>query len=135
MPTRSKFRHEARERILQILRAGGSRRAAAAAGGVDAATLHRWIERGKSGHPEERWALFRQQVLEAEGTPPELVALRDEFDRILGDPALAWTWLQKNDPSFFAPDDPEPVMVEVAFSPKPVIAPAYDRPELEGDPA
>lgn len=115
MPTPSKFRHETRERVLQVLRAGGSRREAARSAGINHSQLTRWVQRGAKGAPGGRWATFRRQVLEAEGTPPALIALQDRFDRM--DAADAWKFLLESEPGFGLPDPPEPVEVMVSFSP------------------
>lgn len=65
----AKFTVRRRELILELLRAGASRRAAAAAAGVDHSTLIKWIRRGERAHPESQYRRFVGEVLEAEANP------------------------------------------------------------------
>ena len=59
-----------RELILEVLRAGASRRAAARAAGVDHSTLIKWIRRGEhASHPESMYRRFQEDVLAAEADP------------------------------------------------------------------
>lgn len=117
MPTPSKFTQNRKERILQVLRAGGSRRQAALAGEIDQTTLGRWLERGRSSAPDGRWARFRREVLEAEGQPASLQVLRDRFEVQMGDAGSAWQFLQELDRRERAPAPSGPVSVTVTFSP------------------
>jgi hypothetical protein len=126
VPTVSKFTQNRKERILQVLRAGGSLRQAALAGEIDATTLGRWLEAGRTGHPNGRRAEFRRQVLEAEGTPPELQLLKDGFEVTMSDPASAWRFLEGLEREERAPMSSGPVKIEVVFAP-------FTPPVQEGD--
>jgi hypothetical protein len=84
----SKFTSRRRERVLEILRAGGSRRQAAVAAGVDHSTLGDWIAKGEQATPGTRYRDFADAVAEAEGAPPRLVALRREQDSMDADDAI-----------------------------------------------
>jgi len=42
---------------------------------VDHATLHRWLRRGESAHPESRYRRFLEAAIAAEQDPQILVAL------------------------------------------------------------
>ncbi|MBX9790187.1 MAG: hypothetical protein K2Y37_14820 [Pirellulales bacterium] len=86
-PGQSKFTPDRRARILAAARAGQWRSTAATAGGIDYATLKRWLNRAAS---EPAYAEFRRELLEAERAA-ELDALagirsagRDDWR------ALAW---------------------------------------------
>ena len=66
----AKFTVQRRELILELLRAGASRRAAARVAGVDHSTLIKWIRRGEqASHPESQYRRFLGEVLEAEANP------------------------------------------------------------------
>jgi hypothetical protein len=102
--------------ILEILAAGGSRRAAAARAGIDHATLGRWLERGRQGAPGGRWHSFANDVAQAE-THPAMRALREEYDRLGESPSAALRFLEHTD--WAAEDEPEladsPVVIELRF--------------------
>ena len=53
------------KRIVDAVAAGATRKAAAAAAGIDQATLCRWMARGLKG--EEPFRKFRDSVKQAEG--------------------------------------------------------------------
>jgi hypothetical protein len=99
MPTPSKFTSRTRTRVLQVLAAGGSRREAARAAGISHGTLGRWLERGKTGHPQGRWAEFRRAV-EAAESEQRLVPLTDDAWTA----AEAWSFLIRSGEF----DQPEP---------------------------
>jgi hypothetical protein len=114
MPTPTKFRHGARAAALAVLAAGGSRRQAARAAGVDHATLSRWLERGERV-PEGRYGAFATAVAAAEADPDHLVVVPDHDD----DPTdaeirAAWTFLERREPGFARPPRrrPEPPAFE-----------------------
>jgi transposase len=66
----AKFTVRRREQILELLRAGASRRMAATASGIDHSTLTKWIRRGEQArHSESQYRRFRDAVLEAEAHP------------------------------------------------------------------
>jgi hypothetical protein len=103
VPTPSKFTSERRRKILEILSAGGSRRAAAAVAGVDHATLARWLARGREAAPGGRWHTFLRDVEQAE-THPLIRVLRDEYDRAQDSPMAALRFLDRHDA--WAEDEP-----------------------------
>jgi transposase len=76
----SKFTESRRQRALEVLRAGGSRRQAALAAGVDHSTLSDWIHKGEHASPASRYRAFADAVAEAEGTPPQLREIKREYD-------------------------------------------------------
>jgi transposase-like protein len=142
MPTRSKFTSERRARILEILSAGGSRRAAAAVAGIDHATLHRWLERGRKGAPGGRWHTFMRDVEQAE-THPALRVLREEYDKLSDSPSVALRFLERN--VWAAEDEPAPlagpvvIRLTLADESPPVLGSGFDgeemtRPELIDNP-
>jgi IS30 family transposase len=105
----AKFTVRRRELILDLLRAGASRRAAARAAGVHHTTLVKWLRRGEQArHPESQYACFREEVLEAEGHP-EMRALRQTYDRISDNPDLAWRFIDHREPgqAVHRGDDPD----------------------------
>jgi transposase-like protein len=93
VPTPSKFTSERRSKVLEILSAGGSRRAAAARAGVDHATLGRWLSRGRKGAPGGRWHTFMRDVEQAE-IRPALRVLREEYDKLSDSPMAAFRYLE-----------------------------------------
>jgi hypothetical protein len=66
MPNRSKFSERRKQRLYAILSAGGTRREACRAAGIDPATLRHWLRRGARGAPGGRWATFYANVQAAE---------------------------------------------------------------------
>jgi hypothetical protein len=90
MPAVSKFREPVRARILEVLRAGGSRRQAARVAGIDPRTLRRWIERGATADPLGRWHEFHRDVREAESCEPRPQLLEDESRAPFVDLANPW---------------------------------------------
>lgn len=106
----AKFTVRRRELILDLLRAGASRRCAATAAGIAPSTLIKWLRRGdRASHPESQYRAFRSEVLEAEAHP-EMRALRASYDRISADPDLAWRYIERREPGHAAhrgedPDD------------------------------
>jgi glutathione S-transferase len=123
VPTPSKFTAERRRQILEILSAGGSRRAAAARAGIDHATLSRWLVRGRRGAPGGRWHTFANDVIQAE-THPALRALREEYDKLWDSPLAAFRFLDEHT-DWVAEDEPEladgPVVIQLGLldSPRP----------------
>jgi hypothetical protein len=114
----SKFTQSRKERILQVLRAGGTRLDATRAAEIDPVTFRRWLEHGRTSKvPDGRWARFREQVLEAEGAPPELQVLRDRFELAMTTGETAWAFLEQLERDEQA-DVPEgPVQATVTFAP------------------
>ena len=129
MPTPSKFTSERRSKILEILSAGGSRRAAAALAGVDHATLARWLARGRKAAPGGRWHTFLRDVEQAE-THPLLRVLRDEYDKAQDSPMAAFRFLDRHDA--WAEDEPplpaDPVVIRLKLTDKspPVLGSGFE---------
>lgn len=90
----SKFTHSRKERILQVLQAGGTRLDAAKAAGVTPMTLRRWLERGRTSRvPDGMWERFRNAVLDAESAAPRLQVLRHRYELAMGDGESAFAFL------------------------------------------
>jgi len=129
VPTPSKFTSERRSKILEILSAGGSRRAAAALAGVDHATLARWLARGRKAAPGGRWHTFLRDVEQAE-THPLLRVLRDEYDKAQDSPMAAFRFLDRHDA--WAEDEPplpaDPVVIRLKLTDKspPVLGSGFE---------
>lgn len=122
MPTPSKFNEETRERILQALRIGASRRTASAAAGVNESTLRRWVERGEKSSSSSRWGEFVRQIEEAEAAP-KLRALGIVYKELPDKPDLAWKFLERREAGFAPPaatgpaGGPQgPVVIELQFA-------------------
>lgn len=109
MPTPSKFTEETRTKILQALQVGASQRTAAAIAGIDAATLTRWLEKGRNAEEGSRWAEFHAAVREAEASP-RLRALGVIYKEMPDRPDLAWKFLERREPGF-APQLPTQPLV------------------------
>ena len=89
----AKFTVRRREQILELLRAGASRRTAATASGIDHSTLTKWIRRGEQARSSEsQYRRFVDDVREAEAHP-EMRVLRESYDAMAGDPVLAWRFV------------------------------------------
>lgn len=67
MPTPLKLTDEVAERIINLLKLGNYMETAAAAAGIDARTLRKWLHRGASGD-EEPYASFASRCREAEAS-------------------------------------------------------------------
>jgi hypothetical protein len=106
VPARSKFTAPVKAKILELLAAGASRRAASAFAGVDHATLLRWLRRGENASEGSRFREFYEQVAEAEAHP-KLRALQIVYNAIPDDPGLAWKFIERREPGYgSAPIDP-----------------------------
>ncbi len=132
MPTPSKFTTERRRQVLEILSAGGSRRAAAARAGIDHATLSRWLARGRMGAPGGRWHTFANDVTQAE-THPAMRALREEYDKLAGSPFAALRFLDERS-AWAEEDEPDlaegPVVIQLTLADNP---PCLGDRVIEGD--
>jgi hypothetical protein len=125
LPGRSKFTSPRKARILEVIAAGGSRRAAAAGAGIDHATLSRWLERGRRGAEGGTWRTFLEAVEQAE-IGPHLVALKRDLESWEERPDLAWKFLERREFDFSPPhpDEPEgPTVIHLTFFPKPAPSP------------
>jgi hypothetical protein len=117
-------------RILELLAAGASRRAAAAGAGVDHSTLGRWLARGETASPEGRWAEFLRDVRAAEAEP-KIRALRTLSDGLVGSPEVAWRFLEREE--FAKPGtepEPEPsdgpIIIQLRFDGPRLLPPVDD---------
>jgi transposase-like protein len=118
VPTPSKFRAETRKRVLEILSAGGSRREAARAAGIDPSQLSRWLKRGRTASPEGRWGTFYRAVVEAEAHPT-LRALEQAHARVLEDPVAALRFLERSEPEVWGRNRPgaAPIVIQLEWPP------------------
>lgn len=138
MPTPTKFTAETRERILQALQVGASRRTAAQIAGIDEAQLRRWVTRGKDGAQGTRYHDFYLAVLEAEASP-RLRALGVIYKELPDNPVLAWKFIERREPGYappmpnLGPPQAGPVVVQLAFSDRPPLALAPAEDVIEGE--
>ena len=138
MPAPSKFNPETRQKIIQALSVGASRRTAAAIAGVDHQTLARWLERGKTSAEGTRWHEFYMEAMEAEASP-RMRALGIIYREMPDNPRLAWDYVQRREPGY-APPMPNvqqalagPVVIQFSFT-EAVAAPALPAGEvIEGE--
>ncbi|MDP9235494.1 MAG: hypothetical protein M3P01_13230 [Actinomycetota bacterium] len=135
MPTPSKFTSERRSKVLEILSAGGSRRAAAAVAGVDHATLARWLARGRKAAPGGRWHTFLRDVEQAE-VHLELRLLRERYDKVSDSPMAAFRYLERT--VWAAEDEPDspagPVVIRLTLAEEslPALGSGLDGEEVTG---
>src|SRR5262245_13921676 len=110
MPARSRFTAANRQRILEVLQAGGSRREAARAAGVAHATVDRWVQRGRK-YPTTSFGQFRAAVLAAEAAEHRPGAIREPE---MTAPAAMDFLLDAGEFDFPVPDPPEwPAVIEL----------------------
>jgi hypothetical protein len=133
LPTPSKFTQARRRRILEALAAGGSRREAATAAGIDHATLTRWLARGRKGAAGGSWRRFWQDVERAEADP-HLLALRADYELWEEEPARAWRFLQRHEQEFTDPPiaSEGPLVIHLKFADREPL-PRQDRGPEEDD--
>ena len=86
---------------MDAVRAGHSYAAAARAGRIDEATLHRWIARGRDGDEQYRAFCERFDEADQEAENRAVIVLRNAMD---GDDAklatdTAWKWLARRRPA------------------------------------
>jgi hypothetical protein len=127
MPRPSKFTVERKARILELLKAGASRRNADAAARSAEATHRDWLKRGKTGSPQGRWREFYEQVVEAEAHP-RMRALGIVYREMENRPDLAWKFIERREPGFgpmpVTPVDPTgPIVVQLSFSKRSPLVP------------
>jgi transposase len=106
--SRSGFTLEQRECVLARLAVGSTVEEAAAAAGVSATTISRWITRGRAPGAPPAYVEFARRVAAARAEAAENVAKRREEDEplVFGDPGYVdpHTWIC---PSEMAPLTPE----------------------------
>ncbi|HYU57797.1 MAG TPA: hypothetical protein VEO00_07090 [Actinomycetota bacterium] len=127
MPTPSKWSAARRRAILEILAVGGSRRTAAAAAGIDHATLLRWLDRGATSKGDTTWRRFAEDVAKAEASP-RVRALSIVHEAMPDSPMLAWRFLERREEGYAptppAPPPPQgPLVIELSLNPGPVPPP------------
>lgn len=115
----SKFTEPVRQRILEALRIGCSRRTAAALAGIGEATLRRWLDRGAK-ETQGGWAEFAQQVAEAEAEP-NARALGIVYREMETRPDLAWKFIERREPGYAPPAAQvpavqAPVVIQLSFA-------------------
>lgn len=116
MPTPSKFTAANRHLVLELLRAGASRREAAKMAGLDHSTLVKWIQRGRKAEPGGRWREFYLDVVKAEADPAVRLLRPSPDGPFGGDPRLAWRYLERSEE--FAPDPPSlPALIKLTLDP------------------
>ena len=97
--------------VLAVLSAGGSRRAAAHAAGVDPRSLRRWLAKGRNGAPGGRWRTFLEAVEAAETGPKAPRPIQE-----VGNPEaeLRWAMAYLERTGEFDPEpDPPPVPAQI----------------------
>lgn len=125
----AKFTRARRERLLELLGAGASRRSAALAVGIAPSTLTKWLRRGgEKALPGSQYRAFRLAVLQAEADP-QLRALKDSYDRMADDPDLAWRFIERREPSYPGGAGQDGTVRVSDYSPTPPRAPAREFPE------
>lgn len=102
MPTPTKFTAANRQKILEALQVGASRNVAAAVAGIDAGTLSRWLDKGKSASAESNWARFLAEVTQAEAQP-KMRALGVIYRAMEDRPDLAWKFIERRVDGFAPP--------------------------------
>lgn len=102
MAARSKFTEETRQKILQALSVGASRRTAAAIAGINEAQIRRWLKQGETATRGSRFREFYDAVNEAEAAP-RVRALGIIYREMPDNPALAWKFIERREPGFAPP--------------------------------
>ena len=119
MPTPTKFKAEVKQKIIQALSVGASRRTAAAVAGIDESNLRRWMERGKNASEGTAYREFHDDVIAAEAAP-RIRALGVVYKELPDNPGLAWKFLERREPGYAPPmptlpTGPAPVLVQLNF--------------------
>ena len=100
MSRKSKLTPQRQQRICEALRAGNTRAASAAYGGIDESTLYRWIARGEAA-TRGAYSEFRKAIKEAESAAEiRNVALIQKAAQETWT-AAAW-WLERRKPDDWA---------------------------------
>lgn len=102
MPRGTDLNEKVQAKIVEALRAGNTRRAAAAYAGIGESTFHEWLQRGRGQHPERTqepiFAAFAEAVEKAEADSEVAhVALIHKAAREGQWTASAW-WLERRRP-------------------------------------
>jgi hypothetical protein len=107
-----------RQRILEALQIGASRRTAAAVAGTSDDTIRRAMERGRNAAPGTADRTFHDAVLEAEAHP-RTRALGIIYREMENRPDLAWKFIERREPGFAPPQaapPSQPQQVVIALS-------------------
>lgn len=120
MPTPSKFTADRRQKIVQALKIGASRRTAAAVAGVDESTLRDWLARGKDAEEGSRWREFYEDCEDAVAHP-KMRALGLIYEKLGDDANIAWKFIERREEGYAPPQagPPQapagPVVIALAF--------------------
>jgi transposase-like protein len=120
VPTPSKFTEDRKQRVLEALRIGASHQTAAAIAGIDAATLTRWLQRGRAA----RSGAFREfvQAVEAAEAEPKMRALAVVYEELPNRPELAWKFIERRERGYAppiantSPPNAGPVVIQLRLS-------------------
>jgi hypothetical protein len=112
MPTPSKFTAERRDKIIQALQVGASRRTACHIAGVDESNLRRWLARGLEAAEGTRYRDFYEEVRKAEASP-SMRALGIIYKEMPDNPMLAWKFIERKEPGYEPPMPMAPAAMPV----------------------
>lgn len=107
-----------RQKVLEALRIGSSRRTAAAVAGVSDESIRRAMERGRTAAEGTADRKFHDAVLEAEAEP-RTRALGIIWREMENRPDLAWKFIERREPGFAPPQaipPSQPQQVVIALS-------------------
>jgi hypothetical protein len=102
MPGPSKFTAANCKKVIEALSYGASHETAALHAGISGATLSRWLDRGRAGEPESRYAKFLEACQQAEAMP-KMRALRIVHRDMDENPQLAKWFLERREQGFAPP--------------------------------
>ncbi len=102
MPTPTKFTAENRQKILQALQVGASRRTASHLAGISEKALRDWCARGRDGSAQGNYRKFYEDVLAAEAAP-RMRALGIVYQSLPDKPDLAWKFLERKEDGYAPP--------------------------------
>jgi hypothetical protein len=119
VPTVSKFTAERRDKIVQALQVGASRRTASHIAGIDESNLRRWLVKGAEAAEGTRFREFYEEVRRAEASP-SMRALGIIYKEMPDNPMLAWRFIERKEPGYeppapFAPSAPSVTTIHLSF--------------------
>jgi hypothetical protein len=138
VPTPTKFKAEVRQKIIQALSVGASRRTAAAIAGVDHEQIRRWMDKGKNSAEGTAYHEFYIDVISAEASP-RMRALGVIYKELPDNPGLAWKFVERREPGYEAPiaaiQQPQatPVVVHLSFHDGSALTPSVVESFIEGE--
>jgi hypothetical protein len=108
-----------RDKIVECLRIGSSRRTAAAIAGISHETIRLAMQRGEKAAPGTSDRLFYEAVIQAEAEP-RARALGIIWREMENRPDLAWKFIERREPGFAppqpqAPSQPQQVMIALTL--------------------